>query len=134
MDVKKLFTPDLVRNLMDTSRPEAEQRLKRTLALQALAQAESIAVDDAAVDDKVKEISRGLSQQGNIDPQRLRQAVAEDLLKDELLNWLEANSTISEKAPTSESATDAPAAEKGKTKTKSSKAKAKDSESADSDA
>jgi trigger factor len=37
MDVKKLFTPDLVRSLMDTSRPEAEQRLKRSLALQALA-------------------------------------------------------------------------------------------------
>jgi trigger factor len=39
MDVRKLFTPDLVRSLMDTSRPEAEARLRRSLALQALATA-----------------------------------------------------------------------------------------------
>jgi len=99
MDVKKLFTPDLVRSLMDTSRPEAEQRLRRSLALKALADAEGISIEDEALEAKVKEISRGLSQQGNIDPQRLRQAVADDLLQEKLLEWLEANSTISEKAP-----------------------------------
>jgi trigger factor len=50
MDVKKLFTPDLVRSLMDTSRPEAEQRLRRSLALQALAAAESVSVSDEELD------------------------------------------------------------------------------------
>ncbi len=99
MDVKKLFTPDLVRSLMDTSRPEAEERLKRSLALQALAEAEQISVDAEAIEAKVKEISRGLSQQGNIDPARLRAVVADDLLQDTLLEWLEANSTITEKTP-----------------------------------
>ena len=127
MDVKKLFTPDLVRSLMDTSRPEAEQRLKRSLALKALATAEGISVEEEALDAKVKEISRGLSQQGNIDPQRLRQAVADDLLQEQLLTWLDANSTVSEKAPAK--ADDADQAEteaKPKaSKAKSSKAKAK---------
>ena len=99
MDVKKLFTPDLVRSLMDTSRPEAEERLKRNLALKALAEAEKIAVEAEALEAKVKEISRGLSQQGNIDPERLRQVVADDLLQETLLEWLEANSTITETAP-----------------------------------
>ena len=99
MDVKKLFTPDLVRSLMDTSRPEAEERLKRSLALKALAEAEKIAVEAEAIEAKVKEISRGLSQQGKIDPERLRAVVADDLLQDTLLEWLEANSTITEKAP-----------------------------------
>lgn len=99
MDVKKLFTPDLVRSLMDTSRPEAETRLRRSLALKALAAAEAIEVEAEALEAKVKEISRGLSQQGNIDPQRLRQVVADDLLQETLLDWLEANSTITEKAP-----------------------------------
>jgi trigger factor len=97
MDVKKLFTPDLVRSLMDTSRPEAEQRLRRSLALQALAKAEAIEVAEAELDAKVKEVSRGISQQGNIDPRRLRQVVGDDLLQDKLLGWLENNSTISEK-------------------------------------
>ena len=124
MDVKKLFTPDLVRSLMDTSRPEAEDRLKRSLALKALAEAEKIAVEAEAIEAKVKEISRGLSQQGNIDPDRLRAVVADDLLQETLLEWLEANSTITEKAPTAE-------AEAG-TKPKASKAKkAKQDEAAD---
>jgi trigger factor len=98
MDVKKLFTPDLVRSLMDTSRPEAEQRLRRNLALQALAKAEAIEVAAADLEAKITEVSRGLSQQGNIDPQRVRQVVADDLLQEKLLDWLEANSTITEKA------------------------------------
>jgi trigger factor len=98
MDVKKLFTPELVRSLMDTSRPEAEQRLRRSLALQALAKAEAIEVAEAELEAKVKEVSRGISQQGNIDPQRLRQVVGDDLLQEKLLDWLESNSTISAKA------------------------------------
>lgn len=102
MDVKKLFTPDLVRSLMDTSRPEAEQRLRRSLALQALAAAEAIEVAAEELEAKVKEVSRSLSQEGRIDPERLRRVVADDLLRDKLLAWLEENSTISEKAPASE--------------------------------
>jgi trigger factor len=104
MDVKKLFTPDLVRSLMDTSRPEAEERLRRSLALKALAAAEAIEVEAKDLEAKIKEISRGLSQQGNIDPERLRLAVADDLLRDKLLEWLEANSSITEKADTQEDA------------------------------
>lgn len=99
MDVRKLFTPDLVRSLMDTSRPEAEQRLRRSLALRALASAETIEVSDADLTAKVAEVSRGLSDTSRIDPVRLRQAVADDLLRTTLLEWLEANCTITEKAP-----------------------------------
>jgi trigger factor len=131
MDVKKLFTPDLVRSLMDTSRPEAEQRLKRSLALQALAAAEGISVEEDALNAKVREVSRGLSQQGTIDPQRLRQAVADDLLQDKLLEWLEANSTISEKI-TSENApgqadADAKAGDDAKASAKTKDSKSKES-------
>ncbi len=122
MDVKKLFTPDLVRSLMDTSRPEAETRLRRSLALQALAAAEAIEVAEADLEAKVKEISRGLSQQGPIDPERVRAVVADDLLQEKLLDWLEANSTISEAAPAAKdeaakpAAASKPAAKKGSSK------------------
>jgi len=99
MDVKKLFTPDLVRSLMDTSRPEAEQRLRRNLALRALATAEKIEVAEKDLEAKLREVSRGLSDSNRIDPVRLRTAVADDLLRETLLEWLEANSTVTEKAP-----------------------------------
>ena len=117
MDIKKLFTPDLVRSLMDSSRPEAEERLKRSLALQALAEAEQITVEAEAIEAKVKEISRGLSQQGKIDPERLRQVVADDLLEEALLAWLEANSTITEKAPAEREEATAAQSESGETTT-----------------
>jgi trigger factor len=99
MDVKKLFTPDLVRSLMDTSRPEAEQRLRRSLALQALAAAEAIEVAADELEAKLQEVRRSLSREGAIDPERLRRAVADDLLREKLLAWLEENSSVSEKVP-----------------------------------
>ena len=102
MDVKSLFTPDLVRNLMESSRPEAEERLRRSLALSALAEAESLKLEDPEIEAKMKEVKEQLSGERDIDPNRLRQAVIEDLLQEKLLGWLEENSTVSEKAPEKE--------------------------------
>ncbi|MEB3171469.1 MAG: trigger factor [Synechococcaceae cyanobacterium] len=99
MDVRKLFTPDLVRSLMDTSRPEAEARLRRSLALQALATAEAIEVAAEDLEAKLREVRRGLSDSSRIDPERLRGAVADDLLREKLLEWLEAHSTVTEREP-----------------------------------
>jgi trigger factor len=102
MDVKSLFTPDLVRNLMESSRPEAEERLRRSLALSALAEAESLKLEDPEIEAKMKEVKEQLSGERDIDPNRLRQAVIEDLLQEKLLGWLEENSTVTEKAPDEE--------------------------------
>ena len=127
MDVKSLFTPDLVRNLMQNSRPEAEERLRRSFALTALAKAESISVDDKAVDDKVEEVKKDLSADANIDPDRLRQAVMDDLIQDQLMGWLEENSTLTEKAPSTDDAAtdDNPAAKKAPTSKTKAAAKSK---------
>jgi len=123
MDVKSLFTPDLVRNLMQNSRPEAEERLRRSFALTALADAEDIKVEDKDVDAKLKEVKKELSADAKIDPDRLRQAVMEDLMQDQLMGWLEANSTLTEKATEDTAKTPAakkkPAAKKAASKAKS---------------
>ena len=97
--MKKLFTQDLVRSLVETSRPEAEQRLRRNLALRALAEAETIEVSAADLETRLQEVRRELSQDAAIDQQRLRLAVEDDLLRDRLLEWLETNNTVTEKAP-----------------------------------
>lgn len=129
MDVKSLFTPDLVRNLMQNSRPEAEERLRRSFALTASAEAEEIKLDDKDVDAKIKEVKKELSDEAKIDPERLRQAVMDDLMQDRLMGWLEENSTLTEKAPAADDGTPAAkkkaAAKKAPAKTKS-KADAKD--------
>ena len=67
MDVKSLFTPELVRNLMESSRPEAEERLRRSLALTALAESEKLSVDDADLNAKLKEVKGQLSGERDID-------------------------------------------------------------------
>jgi trigger factor len=102
MDVKKVFTADVVRSLMDTSRPEAEKRLRRSLALRALAVADKIEVPAAEVATRVTEVRLELSNQPNLDEERLRLAVADDLLQEKLLEWLEAHATVSESAPATE--------------------------------
>ena len=123
MDVKSLFTPDLVRNLMQNSRPEAEERLRRSFALTALATAEDIKVEDKDVDAKIKEVKKELSGETQIDPERLRQAVMDDLMQDQLMGWLESNSTLTEKAAEAGEGKTAtkkkPAAKKAATKAKS---------------
>ena len=105
MDVKSLFTPDLIRNLMQNSRPEAEERLRRSFALTALADAEDIKLDDSAIDTKLKEVKKDLSAEAKVDPERLRQAVMDDLMQEQLMSWLETNSTLTEKAPEPDSDT-----------------------------
>ena len=127
MDVKSTFTPDLVRSLMEASREEAETNLRSNLALQALASAEDLKLEDKEIETKLKEVKRELSQEKNIDPQRLRQAVSDDLLRDKLLDWLEENSTVTEKKAESEPESKTPEAKaKAKTsKPKSTKTKTK---------
>jgi trigger factor len=124
MDVKSLFTPELVRSLMDSSRPEAEERLRRSLALSALAEAEDLKVEDTEIEAKLKEVKRQLSGERDIDPARLRQAVIDDLLRDKLLGWLEENNTVVEKAPESSEAETAKEKKKPAAKAKTSTSKA----------
>ena len=98
VDVKKMFSTELVRSLMESSRPEAEKQLRRQMALQALATAESIEVSDQAVNAKLAEVRRELSGNNQpFDEEQLRQAVSENLLNESLLEWLEANNTVTEK-------------------------------------
>jgi len=99
MDVKSMFTPELVKSLMESSQEEAKENLRRKLALQALAKEEEIEVEEKEIETKLKEVKRELAGEKNIDPKRLRDAVIEDLLEDKLLKWLEANNEIVEKLP-----------------------------------
>ena len=120
MDVKKLFTPETVQNLAQASRGEATERLQRSLALKALAKAEGISVADKDLEAKIKEVSAGFSDTNKIDPQRLRDAVAEDLLRETLLSWLEENAKLTMVEPAAEGKP----AKATKAKAKTSKAKA----------
>jgi trigger factor len=70
-------------------------------------------------------VRRELSNQPNLDEERLRVAVADDLLQEKLLDWLEAHATVSEIAPAAE---EEPAVEKPEKGKKAKKAEATQAE------
>ncbi len=102
MDIKSTFTPELVKSLAESSRPQAEKNVKRNLALKALSEEESINVEDKEVDKKIKEYEEDIKNAPNkIDISRLKEVIKNDLLKEKLISWLEENSQINEIAPKS---------------------------------
>ncbi|HEY9641864.1 MAG TPA: trigger factor [Coleofasciculaceae cyanobacterium] len=94
LDIRKTFTNDIVSMLRQQARPEAIMRLQRTLALGEIAKQESIQVTPEEVDAKVAEVLEELAGQQDIDTDRLRQAVEDDLLRDKILGYVETQATV----------------------------------------
>merc|ERR1712159_567225 len=101
IDVKKMFTPELVKSLTESSKGEAEKKLRQKLALNALAKSEKIEVSPKEINAKLKEVEAEikLSKEKNIDEDRLKEAITDDLMQEKLFVWLEENNTIVEKDP-----------------------------------
>ena len=60
------------------------------------------------------EVRHELGNQTNLDEERLRLAVTDDLLQEKLLDWLEAHATLSESDPSTGEGAVAEKPEKGK--------------------
>ena len=97
MDIKSTFTPELVKSLAESTRPQAEKNVQRNLALKALSKREKITVDDEEIDQKMKEYEDEISKSPKqIDIQKLKDVVRNDLLQEKLITWLEENSAVKE--------------------------------------
>ncbi len=93
VDIKQLFTQEMVPQMRENMRPEAMERLKQFLGLQQVAKQESITLEEAEIkaeEDKIREQLDG--QQ--VDPERLREVVENDLLTKKTFAWLEEHSTV----------------------------------------
>ncbi len=98
IDVKSTFTNELINKLMDSSKPEAIENLRKKFALNTLAKVENIQVPEDEVEEKFKEVQRELKQEQNIDLDKLKEAVMTDLLQEKLFRWLEENNEVVEKS------------------------------------
>ncbi|MBE9060053.1 trigger factor [cf. Phormidesmis sp. LEGE 11477] len=94
IDINQFLTKELVENMRESSKPEAIERLRRTLALGEIAKQESIAVTDEEVTERTEEMMAEVDDPSQVDPERLDQVVNEDLLKEKILAWLKENSEI----------------------------------------
>ena len=106
LDVKSTFTPELVKSLAESTRPQAEKNVQRNLALKALAEKENITIDKNEIDLKMKEYEDVISKSAkNIDIEKLTEVISNDLLKEKLIIWLEENSEVKEKTTKTSKAT-----------------------------
>ncbi len=97
MDIKSTFTPELVKSLAESTRPQAEKNVQRNLALKALSESENIIVEDKEIDIKMEEYEDEISKSPKqIDIQKLKDVISKDLLKEKLISWLEENSAVKE--------------------------------------
>ncbi len=93
LDIRQIFTPEMLPALKDRSRPEATDRIKRTLALGQVAKIEGLKLEDDVFATRYQEALVELQGQ-DIDRNRLREVLGEDMLKETILEWIEANWTL----------------------------------------
>lgn len=109
VDVKQLFTDEVLPEMRERSRPEAMTRIKRTLALAEVAKNEAIKVEPQEVEERVQSLLKQHSnQEQKIDREKLQEIVAGDLLEEKVMQWLVEHSQVElvpEAAQTSEPAT-----------------------------
>lgn len=94
IDVNKMLTRDLVDSMRQRTKPEAVDRLRRTLALGEVAKQEGISVEDEALQAKIEEAMAEVEDPNQIDPDRLKQVIHEELLQEKILAWLEEANTV----------------------------------------
>ena len=94
IDLSKFLTKELVDNMRENAKPEAVERLRRTLALGEIAKQESISVTEEEVEERSKEMMAEVEDPSQVDPERLEQVVNEDLLKEKILAWLKEESEV----------------------------------------
>lgn len=93
VDIKQLFTQDALPQIRERLRPEATTRIKRTLILGEVAKRESIKVEPSEIEARAKSLLEQYGEQ-EIDPQRLREVVEEELLQEKVIQWLREHSHI----------------------------------------
>lgn len=93
LDIKKLFTPEIIPQLRERSRDEAVERLKRSLVLQEIVKRESLQVTPAEIQAKVTELLQQYPDE-EVDQDRLHSIVENELATEKVVDWLLEHSAI----------------------------------------
>ncbi|AFY95403.1 trigger factor [Chamaesiphon minutus] len=93
MDVNKLFTRETIPKMKENCRPDAISNIKQQLAIAEIAKRENITVGDEDIAAKMSEIIPQLAGE-NIDENRLRSFITEDLQKEKTLEWLKEHAKV----------------------------------------
>ncbi len=93
MDISKIFTQESVAQMRETSRPEAVKNLQISLIVKQIAQEESLKVESEAISERIAKVKETLKNQ-EVDPEKLQKLVADELLVEKTLDWLQEKNKI----------------------------------------
>ena len=93
LDVKQIVNSDTIPRMRENARPEARENLSKNLILEEIAKRESLNPDETAIKDKMSEIEQQLSDR-EIDYDKLRAMVTEDLIAENTFKWLQEKSQV----------------------------------------
>ncbi|MEH2087448.1 trigger factor [Nostoc sp.] len=94
LDVRKLFTQDIIPQLRERSRTEAIERIKRSLSLREIGKRESIEVTPEEIAARVTELLEQYPEEQNVDEDKLRSIVENELLTEKIIDWLLEHSSV----------------------------------------
>jgi trigger factor len=93
MDVKQLFNSETIPKFRETARPEAIENVKTSSILAEIAQKENLVPTTETIEAKEKELIEQIKDR-DIDYDKLRSMVTEDLTKENVLGWLKEKTTV----------------------------------------
>ncbi|AUB36452.1 tig, trigger factor [Nostoc flagelliforme CCNUN1] len=94
LDVRKLFTQDIIPQLRERSRTEAIERIKRSLSLREVGKRESIQVTPEEIATRVTELLEQYPEEQDVDEDKLRSIVENELLTEKTIDWLLEHSSV----------------------------------------
>jgi trigger factor len=94
MDINRIFNNESMPKMKENCRPDAIKNLTRELAIAKIAKTEGISVSDEEIVAKMSEILPQLAGEKNVDEQRLRAFIIDDLQKEKTLDWLKERAQV----------------------------------------
>jgi trigger factor len=94
VDIRQFFTSETIPVMRERSRPDAIGRIKESLGIREVAKRESLSVSEDELQEEMKKVRQQLDKNTEVDPDRLREVVQADLVKQKTVKWLEENGTV----------------------------------------
>ncbi|MEH2359713.1 trigger factor [Nostoc sp.] len=94
LDIKNLFTQDIIAQLRERSRTEAIERIKRSLSLREIGKRESIELTPEEIAARVTELLEQYPEEKDVDEDKLRSIVENELLTEKIIDWLLERSSV----------------------------------------
>jgi trigger factor len=83
----------MIPQMRERSRPEAIKNLETSLIIEEIANKESLEVDAESLTERLDEVKKSIKEK-DIDEEKLRIIVSEQLLTDKTLDWLQEQTNV----------------------------------------